>query len=58
MIGEPPDGWTSLIVSVWMLGGLIISCIGVVGIYISKIYTETKQRPKIIIRGIYQQKDQ
>jgi putative glycosyltransferase len=58
MIGEPPDGWTSLIVSVWMLGGLIISCIGVVGIYISKIYTETKQRPKIIIRDIYQKQDQ
>ena len=46
-------GWASVMVSVWMLGGLIISFIGVVGIYLSKIYTETKQRPFTIVRSIY-----
>jgi putative glycosyltransferase len=48
-------GWTSLIVSIWFIGGLIICFLGVIGIYISKIFTETKQRPYTIIREIYQQ---
>lgn len=47
------SGWTSLIASIWLLGGLIISFIGVVGIYLSKIYSETKQRPYTIVRDIY-----
>jgi putative glycosyltransferase len=46
-------GWPSVIVSIWMLGGLTIFCIGLVGIYISKIFVETKQRPYTIIRKIY-----
>jgi putative glycosyltransferase len=47
------DGWTSVIASIWLLGGLIISFIGVVGIYLSKIYSETKQRPYTIVRNVY-----
>lgn len=43
-------GWPSLILSIWFLGGLIILCIGTVGIYLSKIYNETKDRPTIVIR--------
>ena len=39
--------------SIWVLGGLIISFIGVVGIYLSKIFIETKQRPYTIVRNIY-----
>ena len=46
-------GWTSLIVSVWFLGGLILISIGVIGIYISKIFNETKKRPYTIIRNIF-----
>jgi putative glycosyltransferase len=46
-------GWASVIVSIWMLGGLTIFCLGLIGIYISKIYIETKQRPYTIIRKIY-----
>lgn len=46
-------GWPSLIVSIWMLGGLTIFCLGLIGIYISKIFAETKQRPYTIIRRIY-----
>jgi putative glycosyltransferase len=50
---EPLQGWTSIMASIWLLGGLIISFIGVIGIYLSKIYSETKQRPYTIIRQIY-----
>lgn len=49
----PPSGWTSVMASVWLLGGLIISFIGIVGIYLSKIFSETKRRPYTIIRQIY-----
>lgn len=52
-IGSPADGWTSLIASIWLLGGLIISFIGVLGIYLSKIFSETKQRPYTIVRQVY-----
>ena len=41
----PVTGWTSLVVSVWFLGGVIIANLGVIGIYIGKIYNETKHRP-------------
>jgi len=47
------SGWTSLVVSVWFLGGLTIFFIGIIGIYLSKIFIETKQRPYSIIRAVY-----
>jgi putative glycosyltransferase len=47
------DGWTSLIVSVWFLGGLIILFLGVIGVYLSKVFMETKRRPLSIIRKVY-----
>lgn len=47
-------GWPSLIVSIWLLGGINIMCLGVIGIYLSKIFIETKQRPYTIIRKIYE----
>lgn len=50
---RPLSGWTSLMASIWLLGGLSISFLGVIGIYLSKIYTETKQRPYSIIRRIH-----
>jgi len=49
----PISGWSSLIVSLWFLGGLIILFLGIIGIYISKIFIETKQRPYTIIKKIY-----
>jgi putative glycosyltransferase len=51
-------GWPSLIVSVWLLGGLTIFCLGIIGMYLSKIFMETKQRPYTIIRQIYERADQ
>ena len=47
------SGWTSLMVSVWLLGGLIILFMGIIGIYISKIFSETKSRPSVIVRHEY-----
>ncbi|VFR25454.1 Polymyxin resistance protein ArnC, glycosyl transferase [plant metagenome] len=50
---RPPDGWTSVMVSVWLLGGLVISFLGVIGIYLSKVFSETKQRPNTIVRKVH-----
>ena len=47
-------GWPSLIISVWLLGGLTIFCLGVIGIYLSKIFIEVKQRPYTIVREVYE----
>jgi putative glycosyltransferase len=47
-------GWPSLMVSLWFLGGMTIFCLGLIGIYLSKIFLETKQRPYAIIRQIYE----
>jgi putative glycosyltransferase len=50
-IGVP--GWASIMVSIWFLGGLILFCVGVIGMYLAKIFTEIKQRPYTIIRAEY-----
>lgn len=47
--GATTAGWTSLIVSIWAIGGLQILAVGIVGEYIGKIYLETKKRPRYII---------
>jgi len=52
----PPDGYTSIIASIWFFSGLIIFFLGVQGIYISKLFTESKQRPLTIIRDVYRAK--
>jgi putative glycosyltransferase len=52
-LDKPASGWTSVMASIWVLGGLIISFIGVIGIYLSKIFSETKRRPYVIVRQIY-----
>lgn len=46
------SGWTSLVMSIWFLGGLQLIAIGMVGQYIGKIYLETKARPKFIIEQV------
>ena len=46
-------GWASLIVSVWILGGLTLFSIGLIGIYLSRIFIESKRRPLTIIRKVY-----
>lgn len=47
-------GWPSLITSIWFLGGITIFCMGVIGIYLSKIFSEVKQRPTSIVRNVYE----
>lgn len=51
-LGNTVSGWTSLIVSIWAIGGLQLLAIGVIGEYIGKIYLETKERPKYIIEKV------
>ncbi|MGL9815682.1 glycosyltransferase family 2 protein [Enterococcus malodoratus] len=46
------SGWSSLIVSVWFLGGIILFSLGIIGEYVGKIYLETKKRPRYIIEEI------
>ena len=52
-LAKPLSGWTSVMASIWLLGGMVISFIGVVGIYLSKIFSEAKQRPYTIVRHVY-----
>ena len=47
--GNTELGWTSLITSIWLIGGLQLIALGLVGEYIGKIYKETKRRPKYIV---------
>lgn len=51
-MGRTVAGWTSMIVSIWAIGGLQLLAIGIVGEYIGKIYLETKDRPKYIIETV------
>lgn len=53
-LGSPPGGWTSVMASIWFMSGLIISFIGIVGIYLSKIFSETKRRPYTVVRQIHE----
>ncbi len=45
-------GWASLILSIWLVGGFILTSMGVTGVYIGKIYTEVKHRPLYHIKDI------
>jgi len=47
------QGWTSIAVSIWAVGGIITFCIGIIGIYLAKMFSEIKQRPHSIIRNIH-----
>ena len=48
--GNTIEGWTSLLVSLWFIGGIITTSLGVAGIYIGKIYVEVKQRPRYFVQ--------
>jgi len=45
-------GWSTLMISIWLLGGLQLLALGVIGEYIGKIYSEVKDRPKYIIEKV------
>ena len=51
-LGHVQPGWTSLILSIWFLGGVQLLCIGLIGQYIGKIYIESKHRPRYNIEKV------
>ncbi|MBR5286981.1 MAG: glycosyltransferase family 2 protein [Clostridia bacterium] len=52
ILGYAHAGWTSLMGSIWLIGGIQLLSLGVVGEYIGKIYNETKRRPRFIIESV------
>lgn len=50
--GTSVPGWSSLILSIWFVGGFILICMGIIGLYIGKIYNEVKMRPLYNIKDI------
>jgi putative glycosyltransferase len=50
-IGQP--GWASLMISIWFLGGLTVFCLGVIGVYLAKVFSESKRRPFTVVRAEY-----
>ena len=49
IMGNTLPGWTSLLISLWFIGGAILTAMGVIGEYIGKIYFEVKARPRYIL---------
>lgn len=49
LLGNTIIGWTSLLVSMWFIGGAILTAIGIIGEYVGKIYKEVKRRPRYFI---------
>ena len=56
--GRTVSGWTSLMCSIWMIGGIQLLSLGVIGEYIGKIYAETKARPRFIIERVLDDADE
>ena len=56
MTGHTVSGWTSLMCSIWMIGGIQLLSLGVIGEYIGKIYGEAKARPRFIIEKVLHKK--
>ncbi|MCO7137099.1 glycosyltransferase family 2 protein [[Clostridium] leptum] len=55
LVGMAVSGWTAIVASIWLLGGIQLLCLGVCGEYIGKIYSEVKARPKYFIDEFLQQ---
>lgn len=47
--GETIPGWTSILVSLWLIGGSMMTAVGIIGEYIGKIYKEVKKRPRYLV---------
>jgi len=50
----PLEGWHWILGSIWLLGGLTISAIGLVGFYVGRIFVQVKQRPNAIVKKVHQ----
>lgn len=51
--GANIGGWTTIIVSIWFFGGLMLFSIGIIGEYLAKVFIETKNRPYTLIKNVY-----
>ena len=56
--GRSVGGWTSLMCSIWMIGGIQLLSLGVIGEYVGKVYSETKRRPRFIIERVLNQTEE
>ena len=52
-LGIGVSGFTSIVLSIWLIGGLNFIFLGTIGIYVGTIFSETKQRPNAIVRAVY-----
>jgi dolichol-phosphate mannosyltransferase len=52
LLSIPVAGWTSIMVSIYFLSGIIITCVGVVGVYVGKVYNEVKNRPLYVVESV------
>lgn len=50
VFGDPVAGWPSLVCIMFLIGGIVLFCLGIMGQYLSKTYLETKNRPKYIVK--------
>lgn len=57
MMGFTVDGWAFLSCSIWMLGGIQLLSLGIVGEYVGKIYSEAKARPRFIVKEVLDEQD-
>ena len=55
--GATVSGWASLMCSIWMIGGIQLLALGVIGEYMGKVYSETKARPRFIIERVLNDRD-
>jgi putative glycosyltransferase len=56
LFNAPIEGWVSIMVSIFFFGGLIIIFLGIIGLYLSEIFYEVKNRPLTIIKKIHEKK--
>ena len=52
VINDVPEGWTSIIASIFLMGGIMLICLGGVGIYVGNIFNQTKGKPEYLIQKI------
>jgi hypothetical protein len=50
-------GWASTLLPIYILGGIQILCVGILGEYLGKVYQETKARPRYIIEKVLQRRE-
>ena len=59
LLGQTVDGWTFIVGSIWLIAGIQMLSIGIIGEYVGKMYSETKARPRYIIsENLEEKKDE